>query len=184
MDKNQLVDAMSNEAAMTKADARKALDAYIKVVASALMKGGKVTLIGFGEFSVDKSTGVATVRFEAGQNLRDTVAQSAANASDSGATACAYSLSKTSQSLGASKSGGCVSVVTGVGCAWQASSDSAWLALTSGATQTGNGSVCFEALANPDKERRVGRISIDGRVFVVNQGGRARPVVPGKPTYQ
>lgn len=39
---------------MTKVDSKKALDATIDAVTGALKKGGRVSLVGFGSFSVSK----------------------------------------------------------------------------------------------------------------------------------
>ncbi len=39
---------------MTKADAKKALDAFIGATTKALKKGDRVALVGFGSFSVSK----------------------------------------------------------------------------------------------------------------------------------
>jgi DNA-binding protein HU-beta len=52
MTKVELVDKMAKEAKVTKAAAGKALDSFIDGVKKALKKGDKVTLIGFGTFSV------------------------------------------------------------------------------------------------------------------------------------
>jgi len=52
MNKNELVDAIAAEAKITKIDAKKALDAYVNVTAEALKKGDKISLIGYGTFSV------------------------------------------------------------------------------------------------------------------------------------
>ncbi|HDQ03318.1 MAG TPA: HU family DNA-binding protein [Deltaproteobacteria bacterium] len=54
MTKAELVDVMSKEAAITKTAAASALDAYVGAVAKELKKGGKVSLVGFGTFSVSK----------------------------------------------------------------------------------------------------------------------------------
>jgi len=54
MNKTQLVDAIAKEAAITKVDAKKAVDAFIKVTQKALKEGDKVVLVGFGSFSVAK----------------------------------------------------------------------------------------------------------------------------------
>ncbi|HQK38323.1 MAG: HU family DNA-binding protein [Bacteroidales bacterium] len=54
MNKAQLIDAIAGEAKMTKADAKKALDAFIKATSTALKKGDRVALVGFGTFSVVK----------------------------------------------------------------------------------------------------------------------------------
>lgn len=52
MNKAELVDAIASKTSMTKADAKKALDAFLEVTSDSLKKGEKVTLIGFGTFSV------------------------------------------------------------------------------------------------------------------------------------
>ena len=54
MNKAQLVEAMANEAKMTKADAKRALDAFINTTSKALKKGDRVALVGFGSFSISK----------------------------------------------------------------------------------------------------------------------------------
>ena len=43
---------MAAEACLTKADAKKALNAFISTTSNALKEGDKVTLVGFGTFSV------------------------------------------------------------------------------------------------------------------------------------
>lgn len=52
MNKAQLIDAIAEEAKITKADAKKALDAIIKVTGDTLGKGEPISLVGFGAFSV------------------------------------------------------------------------------------------------------------------------------------
>ncbi len=52
MTKAELVSYIAKEAGITKANAEKALDAFIKAVMEALSKGEKVTLVGFGTFYV------------------------------------------------------------------------------------------------------------------------------------
>lgn len=52
MNKAELIEAMSNESGLTKADAKKALDAFIKATSDSLAKGDRVALVGFGSFSV------------------------------------------------------------------------------------------------------------------------------------
>jgi DNA-binding protein HU-beta len=54
MNKAQLIDAIAAEAKMTKADAKKALDAFVKATGTALKKGDRVALVGFGSFAVAK----------------------------------------------------------------------------------------------------------------------------------
>lgn len=52
MNKAELVEAMASEAGLSKADAKKALDAFINSTTSALKKDDRVALVGFGSFSV------------------------------------------------------------------------------------------------------------------------------------
>jgi DNA-binding protein HU-beta len=54
MNKAQLIDAMSEKAGLTKADAKKALDAFVDATGDALKKGDRVALVGFGSFSISK----------------------------------------------------------------------------------------------------------------------------------
>ena len=52
MNKSELIDAVASQADMTKADATKAVDAFIGVVTNALKEEDQVTLVGFGTFLV------------------------------------------------------------------------------------------------------------------------------------
>lgn len=52
MNKTQLVEAIALDANITKVDARKAVDALIRVTVQALREGERVTLTGLGTLSV------------------------------------------------------------------------------------------------------------------------------------
>ncbi|MBI5143289.1 MAG: HU family DNA-binding protein [Nitrospirae bacterium] len=54
MTKAELIDKIAADADITKAAAGKALDSLVDNVAQVLKKGDKVTLVGFGTFSVSK----------------------------------------------------------------------------------------------------------------------------------
>ena len=54
MNKAQLIDAIASDAKITKADAKKALQAVITSTSKALAKGERVALVGFGSFAVSK----------------------------------------------------------------------------------------------------------------------------------
>ena len=54
MNKAELIDAMSSGSGLTKADSRRALDAFIEATEGALKKGQRVALVGFGSFAVNK----------------------------------------------------------------------------------------------------------------------------------
>ncbi len=89
MNKSQLVEAMAQDAGISKAAAKKALESFMGNVEDTLKKGGKVALIGFGTFSVQSrpertgrnpSTGAKikipakkVVKFKAGSNLASKV---------------------------------------------------------------------------------------------------------------
>lgn len=89
MSKQQLVELMAEKAGLTKADAGRALDAFVEGVTKALKKGDKVTLVGFGTFETRKrgartgrnpQTGATVniaartaVGFKAGSKLKEAV---------------------------------------------------------------------------------------------------------------
>jgi len=52
MNKTELINAIAEEAGLSKIDAKKALEAVLKSVSDALIAGDKVSLVGFGTFSV------------------------------------------------------------------------------------------------------------------------------------
>ena len=52
MNKAELIEEMAADAGLSKADAKRALDAFIDTTAKALKKGDRVALVGFGSFSV------------------------------------------------------------------------------------------------------------------------------------
>jgi DNA-binding protein HU-beta len=54
MNKAELVDAIAAESGLTKADAERALKGFVGAVGTALKKGDKVSLVGFGSFGVSK----------------------------------------------------------------------------------------------------------------------------------
>jgi DNA-binding protein HU-beta len=52
MNKAELIDAIAADAGLSKADAKKALDAFVGATTSALKSGDRISLVGFGSFSV------------------------------------------------------------------------------------------------------------------------------------
>ena len=54
MNKAELIDAIASGSKLTKADAGRALDSTIEAVGKALKKGDRISLVGFGSFSVAK----------------------------------------------------------------------------------------------------------------------------------
>lgn len=54
MNKAELIDAVADGSGLSKADAGRAVDAFVKSVTKALKKGQTVSLVGFGTFAVRK----------------------------------------------------------------------------------------------------------------------------------
>lgn len=52
MNKSELISSIAQASGLTKVDSKKALNATMKSISGALAKGDKVTLVGFGTFSV------------------------------------------------------------------------------------------------------------------------------------
>jgi len=89
MNKSDLIDAMAVDAGITKAAAKKALESFLGNVEGSLKGGNRVSLVGFGSWSVSKraaregrnpQTGKTikiaaknVVKFKAGSELSDSV---------------------------------------------------------------------------------------------------------------
>jgi DNA-binding protein HU-beta len=54
MNKAELIDKISKDAGITKVQANAALDSFASTVVTTLKKGNRVTLVGFGTFSVSE----------------------------------------------------------------------------------------------------------------------------------
>ncbi|MDR1115468.1 MAG: HU family DNA-binding protein [Tannerella sp.] len=52
MNKTEFIGAVAEKAGLSKVDAKKAVDAFIRTVESTVGQGEKVSLLGFGSFSV------------------------------------------------------------------------------------------------------------------------------------
>ena len=54
MNKSDLIDAMAASAGITKAAAKKALESMLSEIQGSLQKGNRVSLVGFGSWSVSR----------------------------------------------------------------------------------------------------------------------------------
>lgn len=81
---------------------------------------------------------------------------------------CSTSISPTSQTVGAGGGSGSISVSTAEGCPWASQSDAPWIALTSGQSGSGPGTVGF-SVAAWNGSTRAGTLRVDGHVFTVTQ---------------
>ena len=89
MNKTNLIDSMAEDAGISKAAAKKALESFLENVEGSLKKGDRVSLVGFGSWSVSKrsaregrnpQTGKTikiaaknVVKFKAGSDLQKSV---------------------------------------------------------------------------------------------------------------
>jgi C1A family cysteine protease len=93
-------------------------------------------------------------------------------------SACSYSISPSSQSLGYADGSGSVTVATQGGCAWTATSNApSWITTTS--SGTGNGTATFTVAANTGAKSRTGTLTIAGRTHSVTQAG-APPTITNR----
>jgi YD repeat-containing protein len=83
---------------------------------------------------------------------------------------CQFSLGSTAATLSSSATTGSVPLTASTGCAWIASSDSAWAAIGSG-TGTGSTAVSFSLSSNASGIPRTATLTIGGLSFVVTQLG-------------
>ncbi len=81
---------------------------------------------------------------------------------------CSYSINPTSQNFAASGGTGNVAVTASAGCAWTATSNAAWITITSGSSGNGNGTVNYSVASNSGAARN-GTLSIAGQTFTVSQ---------------
>ena len=82
---------------------------------------------------------------------------------------CTYALGTTTAPSVAAGGTGSVSVTAGAACSWTATSNAAWLTISSGASGTGNGTVGYSVAANPNCTGRSGSLTIAGQTFTVTQ---------------
>lgn len=89
MNKTELINALSEETTFSKKDIGRVVEAWVRIVERTLKKGDKVSVAGFGTFSVSrrparnginpatkeriKIPAISVPKFKAGKNLRDCV---------------------------------------------------------------------------------------------------------------
>jgi uncharacterized protein (TIGR03437 family) len=98
---------------------------------------------------------------------------------------CAFALSPTSRLFDAGAQTGSFNVTAGPGCTWMATSNAAWVTISSGASGAGNGMVAFGLDANTGAATRTGAITVGGQVFTITQAGAGgaclpAPITPGQ----
>jgi hypothetical protein len=84
-------------------------------------------------------------------------------------TPCTYSISPAGLSFTAPASAGIVTVTAPADCRWAASSNSAWIGITSGESGNGSGTVLYALASNSTPNTRSGSIDIAGHTFTATQ---------------
>jgi hypothetical protein len=84
---------------------------------------------------------------------------------------CSYSISPPSASYSSSGAEGTVNVTAPTGCDWTATSNAAWIAITSADAGSGNDAVSYVVRDNMTASSRTGTISVAGKTFTVTQQG-------------
>jgi hypothetical protein len=96
-----------------------------------------------------------------------------------GATVCAFNVSPTSLDMSAAGGPAMFAVTTTTGCAWTATSTSAWITVSSGQSGSATGSVTVQVAGNSGTSGRTGSVTIAGIAIGVTQQGLSGPAPPG-----
>ncbi len=80
---------------------------------------------------------------------------------------CAFTLSESTLTFGASGGSATITVTTRAGCDWSAQSDHAWMSIVAGASGSGPGAVQVAVAANPSTIERTGTLTIADKTVAV-----------------
>ena len=70
MNKSDLIDAMAEDAGVSKAAAKKALESFLGHIEKGLKKGDRISLVGFGSWSVSKRAARAGRNPQTGKTIK------------------------------------------------------------------------------------------------------------------
>ena len=124
-------------------------------------------------------TGTGTVTYSVAANTTTTARTLTANVAglafnvSQAAAACTYSISPTTASTSDAAGTGSITVTTGTGCAWSATSGSSFLTFTNGTGRTGPGTVSYNVAANTTTSARTLTATVAGQAFSVAQAASA-----------
>jgi hypothetical protein len=82
---------------------------------------------------------------------------------------CNFSMAPTTATFPHTGGNRTVNVTVAAGCGWTASSNAAWLVVTSGGSGNGNGVVSYSVAPNSSAGTRTGRITVSGKFIDVTQ---------------
>jgi hypothetical protein len=89
---------------------------------------------------------------------------------------CSIAIAPGSLAFASEGGTGSVTVTAPAGCAWSAAPAANWIAITSGASGSGPGSVVYSVAANATTDARTASVTIGGQSHSVTQQGRAATV--------
>src|SRR5262249_22770965 len=120
---------------------------------------------------------------DAGQNITlTTLSLDGSGAVIHVALSCGYSLTPTAQAFGPSGGPGSVSLTTGTGCPWTASSPDSWLTIDAASTSgVGSSNIQFTAASNTSSLTRIGTLTIADQTFTVTQTSSAPSITALSP---
>ena len=104
-----------------------------------------------------------------------TIASQPVAVREDGQAPCTIDISPANASFGKDSATGTFAVSAGDQCQWSAVSTTAWIAVTSGSTSTGNGVVGYSIGTNTELTGRTGTITVGSRTFTITQAGDTPP---------
>jgi MYXO-CTERM domain-containing protein len=139
-------------------------DAFLTVSSGASGSGtGTVTILAAANTGAPRQ-GTVTI---AGQTFTATQEQD-----------CTSTIAPGTQSFGAAGGNGTVNVTAPAGCSWTATSNDAFVTISSGQSGSGPGTVAYAVTANSGSSR-TGTLTITGKAFTVTQDGATGPKASG-----
>ncbi|HLK18269.1 MAG TPA: BACON domain-containing carbohydrate-binding protein, partial [Bryobacteraceae bacterium] len=142
---------------------------WITITGGSSSNGGNNTV----KYSVAANTGVARSGSLTIGGLLFPISQSA--------TTCSYSVTLGNMLATSGGFSGSAKVTTGAACSWNASSNVAWITVTSGSSVTGSGTANFFVANNPKSTVRSGNLVVAGYTVQITEGPKSAIKV-GKPT--
>jgi Viral BACON domain/Putative binding domain, N-terminal len=89
---------------------------------------------------------------------------------------CATTIAPVDQSMAATGGTGTIALATGGGCSWSAQSNESWIAITSGQSGSGPGTIAF-SVGPSDGPARTGTLTVGGHIVTVAQASGCRYAV-------
>jgi hypothetical protein len=94
---------------------------------------------------------------------------------------CLYSLSPISRNIGSAVTTGSFTLTTNGSCPWTATSNAAWITITSATSGSESSTISYAAEANTDLFSRTGTLTIADKTFTVTQKGIPPAVIEVSP---